>query len=183
MSKHKKQGGSLQDQLRQAGLVTEKQLKKAEKGMHRQEMRVKRGIEIDEIKTEALQARQAKLKKDRETNASRDETAAAKAILAQIKQLVEMNSQREQGNIEYNFTDSKRVKKIYISESNKVQLNKGFLAIVKSAQGYDLVPEKVARKIMARNQDTVLYLYDRTAIEEEDDDPYKEFKIPDDLDW
>ena len=45
------------------------------------------------------------------------------------------------------------------------------------------MPEKVARKIMARRDDVVLYLYDRDQDLVDEDDPYKDFKIPDDLEW
>jgi hypothetical protein len=57
------------------------------------------------------------------------------------------------------------------------------LAIVKGPQGYDMVPEQVARKIMARKDGVVLYLFDRDKQAVDEDDPYKDFKIPDDLEW
>ena len=104
-------------------------------------------------------------------------------MMAQVRQLIEMNSQRQPGDLVYNFTDQQKIKKLYISDLNKTQLNKGFLAIVKSANGYDLVPEKVAHKIMERTDDVVLYLYDRQSDTVDEDDPYKDFQIPDDLEW
>ncbi len=183
MSKNKKQGGSLQEQLRQSGLVTSKQLRKAEKGIHRQEMRVKQGVSIDENKLAVQEAQAAKLAADKKMNAAKNEKAQTKAIFAQVKQLVEMNSQRQEGDVEYNFTEQGRVKKIYVSNTNKTQLNKGYLAIVKIDDRYDLVPEKVARKIMDRREDVVLYLYDRSSDVVDEDDPYKDFQIPDDLEW
>ena len=98
-----------------------------------------------------------------------------------------MNKQREQGDIEYNFTEANKIKKIYVSQQNKTQLNKGYLAIVRFEDGYQLVPEQVARKIQKRLPDQqsqhVLYLYDREQDVVDDDDPYKDFQIPDDLEW
>jgi len=94
-----------------------------------------------------------------------------------------LNSQRETGDIEYNFTEQNKVKKLFVSALNKTQLNKGHLAIVKQDDHYDLVPEKVARRIMDRLDGVVLYLYDRTQDEIDEDDPYKNFQIPDDLEW
>ena len=98
-----------------------------------------------------------------------------------------MNSQRQDGDEAYNFKHGKQIKRIYISQSNKTQLNKGVLAIVKSGESYELVPEQVARKIMARipasKDEWVLYLYHRSTEVIDEDDPYKDFKIPDDLDW
>jgi uncharacterized protein YaiL (DUF2058 family) len=183
MSRNKKQGGSLQDQLRQAGLVTDKQLRKASKGIHRQEMRVKQGVAVEEEKIAAGKARSAKVTSDRQKNEQRDKQAQVKAVKAQVKQLIETNSQRQPGDVVYNFTDKNKIKKLHISALNKTQLNKGYLAIVKVAEGYDLVPEKVAVKIMDRMDDVVLYLYDRGTDVVDDDDPYKDFQIPDDLEW
>lgn len=181
MAKKKNTGGSLQDQLKQLGLVTGKQIRKANKGMHRQEMRVKKGVEVDEARIEVKQAQAQKQAKDREKNEQIRVAAEKKALSAQVKQLIELNSQRQEGDIEYNFTEQNKVKKLFVSALNKVQLNKGHLAIVKHGDNYDLVPEKVARRIMDRLNGVVLYLYDRTQDEIDDDDPYKDFQIPDDL--
>jgi uncharacterized protein len=181
--KKKNIGGSLQDQLKQAGLVTDKQIRKANKGMHRQEMRVKKGVEVDEARLEVQQAQALKQAKDREKNEQIRIAAEKKALAAQVKQLIALNSQRQVGDIEYNFTEQNKVKKLFVSALNKTQLNKGHLAIVKHDDNYDLVPEKVARRIMDRLDGVVLYLYDRTQDEIDEDDPYKDFQIPDDLEW
>ena len=183
MAKKNKGGGSLQDQLKQAGLVTNKQLRKAQKGMHRQEMRVKQGVDLDEDKLAAQRNIEEKSASDRVINLQRNAEADLKALQAQIKQLIEMNSQRQEGDTAYNFTEENKVKTLYVSETNKKQLNQGFLAIVKTLLGYDIVPEKVARKIQQRSDVVVLYLYDRAQDVVDEDDPYKDFQIPDDLEW
>ena len=46
-----------------------------------------------------------------------------------------------------------------------------------------MLPEQVARRIMARKDDVVLYLYERDKDAVDEDDPYKDFQIPDDLEW
>ena len=53
MAKKMKLGGSLQSQLKKAGLITDKQARKAQRGIHRQEMRVKHGVDADENKRAA----------------------------------------------------------------------------------------------------------------------------------
>ncbi len=188
MAKKKHLGGSLQDQLKAAGLVTGKQVRKAKNGIHRQEMRVRHGAAPDDTRLEVIQAQQAKQEQDRLKNLQIQQAAEAKALRAQIKQIIKMNGQREAGDVEYNFTDDNKVKKIRISVLNKQQLNRGQLAIVRCpTQGesgaYDLVPEQVARKIMTRDPSVVLYLYERKEDEVDEDDPYKDFQIPDDLEW
>ncbi|MDA0339412.1 MAG: DUF2058 domain-containing protein [Proteobacteria bacterium] len=187
MSSKKKSGGSLQEQLRNAGLVTDKQLRKVQKGIHRQEMRVKQGVEVDADRQAADRALADKQTRDRKINRDLNEIALAKALHAQIGQLITANRQRESGDVSYNFTDDKKIKKIFISEKNKAQLNKGFLAIVRLDDGYELVPEKIVQRIQARIPDRyqafVVYLYDRSNDEVDEEDPYKDFQIPDDLEW
>ena len=94
-----------------------------------------------------------------------------------------MFGQRQDGDHPYQFTDHKKVKKIYLSSDNKVQLNQGYLAIVKVADQYDLVPEAIAEKIKARSPESVLFLHDRNKDRIDEDDPYKDYPIPDDLEW
>tara|TARA_R110002072_G_scaffold1780_9_gene14752 strand:- start:35884 stop:36450 length:567 start_codon:yes stop_codon:yes gene_type:complete len=185
--KSKSGGGSLQEQLKKAGLVTDKQLKKAQKNIHRQEIRVRHGVEVDESKQAAEKSLAAKQARDKEENRVLQEKAQAKALQAQVRQLIDLNRQREKGDVAYNFTENQKVKKIYISQKNKKQINQGFLAIVKYGDDYQLVPEGVARKIQQRlpkdYQEVVTYLYEKTNEEIDEDDPYKDFPIPDDLDW
>jgi len=183
MSKKKKPLGSLRDQLKEAGLVTAKQVRKAEKGALRADLRIKKGIDVDEMMQEVEAGRSKKQEEDRLKNNQLNQQAKKKALLAQVKQLIASNSQRQDGEIAYNFTDQNKIKKIYISEENKSQLNKGYLAIVKSEQRYDLVPEVVARRIEARSAESVLFLYDRSTEAVDEDDPYKDYPIPDDLEW
>ena len=173
----------MRDQLKEAGLITAKQAKKAEKGALRSELRIKKGIDVDEVKQAVEADRARKQEDDRRRNDLLNQQAQQKALLAQVRQLIASNSQRQAGDIAYNFTDQKRIKKIHVSAENKNELNSGYLAIVKSDAGYDLVPEVVARKIAARSPDSVLYLHDRSATVVDEDDPYKDYPIPDDLEW
>jgi uncharacterized protein len=175
-------GSSLQDQMRKVGLVSEKQLRKAQNGLHRKDVREKHGA-VDESKVEAKQLLEEKLARDREKNAAMNLQKQRKALAAQINQLIKSNSQRQPGDVAYKFSDQGVIKTLYISTENKTRLNQGFLAIVKAADSYDMVPEQVARRIMARQDGVVLYLYERSKDASAEDDPYKDFQIPDDLEW
>lgn len=180
--KNNKGGSSLQDQLRKVGLVSEKQLRKAKKGLHRKDVRGQQG-EVDEEKLTAQKIIKDKAEADKVKNQQRDQKAQEKAIDAQVKQLIASNSQRQKGDNSYKFSDQGKIKSIYISSENKNHLNKGLLAVVKTDTGYDLVPEVVAQKIKQRRAEIVLYLYDRADEVVDEDDPYKDFQIPDDLEW
>lgn len=179
----KKKKGGLADQLRSVGLVTDKQLRKAKKVKHRQDVRVRQGLEVDENRSAAQKEIAKKAASDLTKNKLRDDVAEEKSLGAQIKQLIEMNAKRESGDSAYQFTQNNKIKKIYVSEQNKKQLNKGYLAIVATENGFNLVPDKVALKIRERDEDSVLYLYDRSRDTIDEDDPYKDFQIPDDLEW
>ncbi|MGB1902732.1 MAG: DUF2058 domain-containing protein [Pseudomonadales bacterium] len=183
MPKKKKPLGSLRDQFREAGLITAKQAKKADKGALRSELRIKKGIEIDEGKQRIESDRVKKLQKDRKKNDLLNQEKAKKAEQAAIQQLITSHSQRQNGDHPYQFTDQNKVKKIYVSSDNKTQLNRGYLAIVKSADQYDLVPEVIAEKIKARNPASILFLHDRSKDLVDEDDPYKDYPIPEDLEW
>ena len=63
------------------------------------------------------------------------------------------------------------------------QLSRGRLAIVKLAESYQLVPAGVAEKIGLRDAAYVIVQNQVETEADEDDDPYAEFKVPDDLMW
>jgi len=179
----KKSGGSLQEQLRQAGLVTEKQLRRANKQQNRQDIQSRKGQFIDEDKVAALKTRTDKADSDRQLNRQREQAEQAKSLQAQIKQLIEMNRIPRDGDINYKFVEDKKIRQIYVSEIHQTHLNNGQLAIVKMEDSFELVPAAVARKIMARSEESVLYLYEDNGPQDEEDDYYKDYKIPDDLTW
>src|SRR5690554_7126692 len=85
---------SLQEQLLAAGLVDKKKAKKAAKEMKVQDHLQRTGQEnqLDAVKEKAEQASREKAARDRELNLKREQEIQAKAITAQIKQLVKTNS-------------------------------------------------------------------------------------------
>lgn len=180
---------SLQEQLLKAGLTSEKQTKKANKEK-RQQAKVARKSKqaiVDETKLAAEKALAEKTKRDRLLNQQREAKALEKAITAQIKQLIDMNKISDTtGDIGYNFTDG-TIKKIYVSKLIQDQLSNGRLAIVKwqetSKTHYEIVPALVADKIAQRDVSVVVLLNDKSQDIIDEDDPYADFPIPDDLMW
>lgn len=175
---------SLQDQLLNIGLTDEKSLKKANKAKHKQknvERHSKQFVEND-AKSQAQAKRLEKLERDRELNQQRNEAANKKAIAAQIKQLIEVNSIDYKGDVDYNFADGKKIKKIAVSSDVQTQLSRGRLAIVKLGDSYHVVVSEIAEKIAQRN-DSYIVVVNTKAEEVEEDDPYADYQIPDDLMW
>ncbi|WP_372988179.1 DUF2058 domain-containing protein [Marinobacter sp.] len=176
---------SLQDQLLKAGLADEKKAKAIRSEKRKQRKQQPKGaVQVNEAEIRARQAREDKAERDRQLNLQRQKEAEKKAIQAQIRQLVETNRlDRSRGETSYQFVDGKKIKKILVDDTMVDQLSRGRLAVVRLGENYDVVPEKVARKIMERDEGPVVVLHDRKQDDQGEDDPYAGYEIPDDLMW
>lgn len=174
-----------QEQFLKAGLVDSDRVKKAKAEKRKQSKQRKGSPDAEEVKRAAKRAAAQKAEHDRRLNEKRQEEAARREIAAQIRQLIE--SHREplgDGDIPYNFVDGKRVRRLHVSENQQKQLTAGKLAVVKLEGKYDLVPADVAEKIRSRNERCVVVLNEpRGQSAGDEDDPYAEYKVPDDLMW
>ena len=178
---------SLQDQLLKAGLVDKKKANKASKEKRKSQKLQNKSKEVvvDETKEAAAKARSEKFERDKQLNEERKAAAEVKAIAAQIKQLIAMNRQPKGGGddaVGYNFTDGKHIKKIYVTALTQKQLANGRLAIAKLGEDYEIVPAVVADKIKQRDE-TVVLSQQAVNTDVEEDDPYADYQIPDDLMW
>lgn len=194
---------SLRDQLVAAGLAKPSQAKKAQKQAQAEaqarEKRAKGGggkggakadVPVNKESTSRLRARQAqteKVARDREMAESRNSKAAARAIRAQIKQLIAQNDQRSpdvhEDDVAYNFLHNKKVKRIHVRPDQVALLSKGELIVINNDGLYHLVSKDIADKIAQRDPRWIVVQHDRSADEAEVDDFYKKFEVPDDLDW
>ena len=178
---------SLQDQLLKAGLVDKKTAKKAGKDKRKSQkiQHKSKAVTVDESKLAAAQVRADKVARDKALNAEQKAQAERKAIAAQVKQLIETQRQpKNEGgaaDIAYNFSDGKQIKKIFVSAVVQKYLTNGRLAIVKLGDGYELVPAGVADKISQRDPEAIVSQQSASAVDE--DDPYADYEIPDDLMW
>ncbi|GJM11862.1 MAG: hypothetical protein DHS20C12_02650 [Pseudohongiella sp.] len=179
---------SLQDQLKKAGLVDDKKAKQLKRAKNKYEKlaRNSKGPAVDQQKLERDKAKAEQVAKDKQLNLEKHKQAEKRALAAQIKQLIEMNIVAKDGDQKFSFTDDKVIKHIYVSQTQIDQLSNGRLAIVaqKSSDkhNHELVPMGVAEKIEQRDAGVVVFKAEQnTAVEE--DDPYADFKIPDDLTW
>lgn len=182
---------SLQDQLLNAGLIDGKKAKKLNKDKRKQANvdRRSKDVKVDETKAAAEAARAAKIAKDKALNREREEQAQQKAIAAQIKQLIQNHSKpkfdREcKTEVEYNFTDGTTIKKMMVASTVQRQIVNGVLTITRLGEAYHLVPTVVADKIAQRDESFIV-VTNTEAVEEQadEDDPYKDYVIPDDLMW
>lgn len=176
---------SLQEQLMKAGLADEKKARAIRSEKRKQRKQQPKGTaQVNEAEERARKARQEQAERDRQLNLEKQKEAQKKAIQAQIRQLIETNRlDRRRGETSYQFVDGKKIKKILVDDTMVDQLSRGRLAVVRLGDNYDVVPDKVARKIMERDESAVVVLHDRKQDDQGEDDPYAGYEIPDDLMW
>jgi len=174
---------ALKEQLLKAGLADAKKLKAVKKEKHKQKVQAgKNQTLVNEASVLAEQTRQQQIERDRQLNQQKQAQLQQKAIAAQVKQLIETNIVKAQGDVGYNFSHGKLVKRIYVSKKQHDELSRGLLAIACQDEQYYLVPAAVAEKILQRQNDSIIVLNVKQQQLDEDD-PYADFKIPDDLMW
>ncbi|MBZ9612009.1 DUF2058 domain-containing protein [Rheinheimera maricola] len=174
---------ALKEQLLKAGLADAKKLKALKKEKHQQKVQAgKKQPVVNEATVLAEERRQQQIERDRQLNQQKQAVLQQKAIAAQVRQLISNNTIKIQGELAYNFTDGKLVKRLYVNNKLHDELSRGMLAIAKQDEHYFLVPAAVAEKIQQRQADSIVVLNVKQQQQDEDD-PYADFKIPDDLMW
>jgi uncharacterized protein YaiL (DUF2058 family) len=179
-------GNSLFDQLKKSGLIDEKKANKLKREKHKlaKQQKSKQSKPQAESRQRAQQAQAEKAQRDRELNHKRKKAVEEREIAAQIKQLIEMNRiEVGAGDIGFNFTDGNEVQRLHVTKQLQDQLASGHLAIVKLDANYALVPSPVAEKISHRDPAHVILSNARQPEDSNAEDPYEEFKVPDDLMW
>jgi len=178
---------SLFDQLKKSGLVDKNRAQKSKRDQYKNKKQKSKKSSVFERDTTTLLAEQAhteKVERDRLLNQQKKEVTERNAITAQIKQLIESNAIKDcDGDIAYNFTDANVIRRIYISEKTHRHITSGLIAIAKLARGYELVPAVVAEKLKQRDKHCIINSSHITETELDEDDPYADYKVPDDLMW
>jgi uncharacterized protein YaiL (DUF2058 family) len=178
---------SLRDQLLAAGLGTKKQAQQIEQQQRQQKRREPKGSpNADQQRNQAnAQAQAAKAVRDQELNRKRQEEADRRARWAQIKQLIEQHAvPRPESEEHFNFVDGGKVRRIYADAALQAQIISGALAIVRCEGRFHLVPPETAERIKEREPRAVVALNQKAQTPAPaEDDPYKDFVVPDDLKW
>lgn len=182
---------SLADQLLGAGLVNEKKAKKVQQEKRKQKQqqpKLKKGQTlVDNDKERLLREREEQTARDRELNRQRKAQEDAKALKAQAMQMIQQHEQNADGEIRFNFADPRtnKVKAIYVNAAMQQHLANGKLAICALNDSYVVVPKTIADKVAERFADAVVFVASAEQQEaaKDEDDPYKDYPIPDDLMW
>lgn len=161
-----------------AGLVNEKKFKKVTKGTK------KSRVQSREVKAAVEEQKRQQQERDKELNTQKNEARLSKEIQSQVKQLIELNKlNTKDGDIKYNFTDGTLVKSLYVTSLLREQLIKGIVAIARYEDTYVVIPSSVANKIAQRDEQTIIEQQVASSDALDEDDPYADFVVPDDLMW
>jgi len=176
---------SFGDQFLKAGLVDKTRLSKVQKSkLKQQKLRNKQKVEVvDEAAEAARLAAAEKAARDRELNRQLKEAAEHRAMQAQVRQLVEMNRlPLDAGEVGYHFQDGSVIRTLYVTAEVHDRLARGLLAIARLDDRYEVIPSVVAEKIMLREASCIVSNA-TTRLEQGEDDPYADYRVPDDLMW
>ncbi|MDD2800812.1 MAG: DUF2058 domain-containing protein [Methylococcales bacterium] len=181
-----KQKLSLQDQLLKSGLVSSAKAKTIKSNKHKQTRQQQKNnvVVVDETKLLAEQAQAEKIARDKELNQLRKLQDEQKQLVAQVKQLIELNRQpKDENGLAYNFNDNNKIKTVYVANAMREQIIQGRVAIVKLAGAYEVVSAEVAKKILDRDASSVIVFNQQADNASDAEDAYAAFQIPDDLIW
>ncbi|MBV8041226.1 DUF2058 domain-containing protein [Pluralibacter sp.] len=175
---------TLQEQMLKAGLVTSKKMAKVQRTAKKSRVQAREAREAVE------ENKKAQLERDKQLSEQQKQAVLSKELKAQVKQLIEMNRITvAKGTIDFNFTDNNLIKKVAVDKQTQTQLINGRLAIARlmvdnnAEAQYAIIPAAVADKIAQRDADSIVLHSALSQDAQDEDDPYADFKIPDDLMW
>jgi hypothetical protein len=175
---------TLQEQMLKAGLVSTKKMAKVQRTAKKSRVQAREAREAVE------ENKKAQIERDKQLSEQQKQATLSKEYKAQVKQLIEMNAITDaKGTIDFNFTDNNLIKKIAVDKATQTQLINGRLAIARLAvdsngeSKYAIIPASVADKIAQRDADSIVLNSALSQEEQDEDDPYADFKVPDDLMW
>ena len=175
---------TLQEQMLKAGLVTSKKMAKVQRTAKKSRVQAREAREAVE------ENKKAQLERDKLLSEQQKQATLSKEYKAQVKQLIEMNRITvARGDINFNFTDNNVIKRIAVDKPTQTQLINGRLAIARLATNaageseYATIPAVVAEKIAQRDATSIVLHSALSQEVQDEDDPYADFKIPDDLMW
>ena len=181
---------SLQEQLLKAGLTTKQKTRQANadkrKKNKQQRSGVKHGASLQEqVKEDLVKSQADKLAKDSALNETKKQELASKEQQLRIKQILEHHQLTGvSGESDYNYTFNNKVKKLALNTITHKALVNGRLALCGLNDNTYLVTSETAAKIAEIDTTIVLVQNDKVEMAETDeDDPYADYQIPDDLMW
>ncbi len=177
---------ALQEQLLKAGL-TSKQKVRDVKTKKKRDRKAKVDDGSAALKQQIAQQKQDQAAKDKALNEQRFNEANEKGLVRGLvtefkKAAITLPKDAE---IKFNYTLENKIYPLYVDEKLQSELLNGRLGIVRYEDASYVVPHKLAERVNLLVPAWCGYLWqasDDTQVVEEDD-PYADYVIPDDLMW
>jgi len=181
---------SLQEQLLKAGLTTKQKTRQANSSKRKKNKQQRSGVEHsasmqEQVKEGLLLSKADKLTKDGALNDAKKHVLANKEQQLRIKQILEHHQLTGvNGDTEYNYSFNNKVKKLALDSLTHKALVNGRLALCGFQDKSYLVTSETANKV-AELDDTLILVKNEKVEDEQlnQEDPYAEYQIPDDLMW
>ena len=203
--------GSLQDQLLKSGLASPEQLRKAQAEQRREKRREPRGKrgKRDDSQTPGLRppkrsggGRQAAGERQRTDGGGKEGKGRAPsgsqpgkepsvhALNLRIRDLLDRHAQNDRSaELAFSFMRENTVRRVYVTDAQRRKLAGGELAVVGFRRRHHIVPSGVADEIQGLRP--IVFVHRAGAAgagasatdASTDDDPYRDFPVPDDLHW
>lgn len=176
---------SMADQLLKAGLSNKHKAAKARKAVNHQKKLKDRGqIGETEAERHAREAEEAKLARDKELNAAREAERLNKEKVAQGRNIISHAQQAvDEGEQSFHYTQGTTVKTLLLSSDQHRHLSRGLLAVAALDGKAVLIPAAAADKVEQRSPELLLAWHKGEDDTPDENDPYADYQIPDDLMW
>ena len=181
---------SLQEQLLKAGLTTKQKTRQANADKRKKNKQKRSGVQHEasmqeKVKQELAKAKAEKQAKDNALNEQKKQQLAEKEQRLRIEQiLIHHQVKGVDGENEYNYTFDNKIKKLSLDTITHKALINGRLSLCGLDDTTYIVTRETADKIATLDENVVLVQNDKVVDESPDeDDPYADYQIPDDLMW
>ena len=179
---------SLQDQLMNSGLINKQKAKQAQTEKRRQAKQKKKkgSVAVSDVQKAIQEKAELQKQRDLENNQQTQQELAARAAHGKLIQMIAQHCEKDyQGELDYHFTYDNKVKRIAVTPKIQQGLIKGSFAICVLNDEFYLINKEAAEKLRAIDESVLVALHDQSQNEAQtdEDDPYAEFAIPDDLMW
>jgi len=181
---------SLQEQLLKAGLSTKQKARQANTDKRKKNKQKRSGVEVatsmqEQIKQDVAKTQQNKAEKDAALNAEKQQALAKKELNLRIEQILKHHQIKDvRGEVEYNYTFDSKVKKLYLDAITHRAIVNGRLALCGLDDNSYIVTSETAAKLAELDPKVLLLQNEKVADEiVDEEDPYADFQIPDDMMW
>ncbi len=181
---------SLQDQLLKAGLTTKQKARQANSDKRKKSKQKRSGVAVEvslqeKVKQDLAKAQAEKQAKDNALNEQKKQQLAAKEQHQRILQILQHHQlKRIDGETVYNYTFGSKIKKLFVDAVTHKALVNGRLALCGLDEVTYVVTSETAVKLAELEPSIILVQNEKVSTAEPDeDDPYADFQIPDDMMW